>query len=139
MNVSSIGAAQNAYATGAAAPGAAATDFKALAQALQSGDLDAARQAFATLQQDSPWVGRALSTSTAIGATSDSPVASALQSLGKALQSGDVGAAQQAFASLQQAAQSSHHAHHHHKQAQGTDATSSTPAPTPATGIDTLA
>jgi hypothetical protein len=86
MNVSAIGAAQNVYPAGATGS-RSTTDFKSLAQALQSGD---------------------------------------------------VGAAQQAFSSLQQSAHAAHHGHHHHRQAPSTDSTTAAPT-TPATCIDTVA
>jgi hypothetical protein len=135
MNVSSIATATGAYARPS---NAAAADFESLAQALQSGDIAGAQQAWSTLKQDAPWIARASSSSAANGTSS--PVASALQTLGSALQSGDAAGAQQAFASLQQATQSGHHGHHHHRASQSTTpsqpATSST---APAGGVDTLA
>ena len=115
MDVSSISAALSASATNtSSAFKQSATDFKSLAQALQSGDLAGAQQAFATLQQDSPWVSRAVSASDTANGGAGSTVASALQTLSKALQSGDISGAQQAFAALQQAFQTGHHGHHHH-------------------------
>jgi hypothetical protein len=137
MNVSSIAPAAAPYASPSNAAGA---DFKSLAQALQSGDLAGAQQAWSTLKQDAPWIARASSSSAASSTTSTSPIASALQTLGSALQSGDAVGAQQAFSSLQQAMQSAHHGHHHHRASQSTapsqPATSST---APAGGVDTLA
>ena len=68
-------------------------DLKALTSALQSGNLPAAKQAYAAL--------------TANGApSSNSPLAQ----VGQALQSGNLGAAQAAM----QKAQASHGGHHHH-------------------------
>ncbi len=87
--------------------------FNQLSQALQSGNLDAAKQAFSALSAKSPTA----------AADPNSP----LGKLGQALQSGDVGAAQQAFAALR----SGHH--HHHDAASQSAAATSTPQPTLAT------
>jgi hypothetical protein len=71
-------------------------DFEALQNALRSGNLWAARQAFATLQQNSsPTAG----TSSAF--SRNSPASGAFQALEGALNSGNLSAAQQAFATLQ--------------------------------------
>jgi outer membrane protein assembly factor BamD (BamD/ComL family) len=80
-------------------------NFQALAQALQSGDLKSAQQAFATLQKDLP---AKSSTATASSASSTNPN-DLMNTVAQALQSGNLGAAQQAFAQLQQ----THHGHHH--------------------------
>ncbi|SRR5208283_1620100 len=76
------------------------SDFQALGQALQSGNLTAAQQAYATLQQDLPASQSSSSTAT------NNP----LSAIGQALQSGNLTAAQQAFAALR----GHHHGHHHH-------------------------
>jgi hypothetical protein len=87
-------------------------DFEQLGQDLQAGNLSAAQQDYATLQQLGP---QASSTSSAQSA---SPIAQAFNQLGQDLQSGNLSAAQQDYANIQQDAQSqtteSHHAHHHH-------------------------
>ena len=91
--------------------------FKSLAQALQSGDLQGAQQAFATIQ--SAWSARTDTTQTSQNTQptngSNSTVQDAFNSLGKALQSGDLQGAQQAFGTLQStfAAHRGHHRHHH--------------------------
>ncbi len=74
--------------------------FAQLAKAVQSGDLNAAQQAYTSFTQ-SP-AGKA--------AASDpnSPLSQALNQIGQALQSGDVNGAQQALSSLKP------HGHHHH-------------------------
>ncbi|HVO89159.1 MAG TPA: hypothetical protein VMV45_11500, partial [Casimicrobiaceae bacterium] len=59
MNVNGIDATSTIQQTGAG--NSARQDFKTLAQALQSGDLSGAQQAFAALQQDAPWISKALS------------------------------------------------------------------------------
>ncbi|MGA2227494.1 MAG: hypothetical protein ABSH41_23910 [Syntrophobacteraceae bacterium] len=85
-------------------------DFSQLGQALQSGSLTGAQQAFATLQQDMQNVGQSQS-----GQSQSTQQQSALNQLGQALQSGDLAGAQQAFAALK----TSHH-HHHSGGTQGT-------------------
>jgi hypothetical protein len=86
------------------------TNFEALDQALQSGDLQSAQSAFAALQQ-SRGVQSASST-TAGSANTGKQASTDLQAVGSALQSGDVSGAQQAFATLRQ---HRHHGHHHHQ------------------------
>jgi hypothetical protein len=73
--------------------------FSQLINALQSGNLSAAQNAYNTLAS-SP------------AAQGNGPFAQALQQIGQDLQSGDLGDAQQALASLQQQQQA--HGHHHH-------------------------
>ena len=73
--------------------------FSQLANALQSGDLDAAKSAYDTLKS-SP------------AAQGSGPFAQALQQIGKALDSNDLDGAQKALATLQQ--QQRTHGHHHH-------------------------
>jgi hypothetical protein len=95
------------------------SDFKALAEALQSGSLTDAQQAIATLKKDAPNLFNA-DTSQANSASDP------LTTLANALQSGDLKSAQTAFASLQQKV-SGHHHHHHHRGA------AAAPASTPTT------
>src|SRR5215470_1948756 len=73
--------------------------FSQLTNALQSGNLNAAQNAYSTLAS-SP------------AAQGNGPFAQALQQIGQDLQSGDLGDAQQAMAALQQQQQA--HGHHHH-------------------------
>jgi len=73
--------------------------FSQLANALQSGDLDAAKSAYDTLKS-SP------------AAQGSGPFAQALQQIGNALDSNDLDGAQKALATLQQ--QQRAHGHHHH-------------------------
>ena len=73
--------------------------FGQLANALQSGNLAAAQNAYNTLAS-SP------------AAQGSGPFAQALQQIGKALSSNDLDGAQQALASLRQQQQA--HGHHHH-------------------------
>jgi len=89
-------------------------NFNQLSQALKSGNMDAAKQAFASLSSKS---------------SNASDPNSPLGKLGQALQSGDIGAAQQAFAALK----SGHH-HHHEASDQNTPASSATPTPLATSG-----
>jgi len=68
-------------------------DFKTLAQALQSGNLDAAKSAFQQLQSDK----KTADANKPQGAPSDSSLDQAFQTLGNALNSGNLSAAQSAF------------------------------------------
>jgi outer membrane protein assembly factor BamD (BamD/ComL family) len=96
--------------------------FQKLGQDLQSGNLTQAQSDFATLTEELPNGGK--SSSTAISANSatasSNRVLQAFQALGQDLQSGNLTAAQQDFAAIQQSAQQSqasgqsHHGHHDH-------------------------
>ncbi len=90
--------------------------FEALAQALQSNDLNAAQQAYASLAQSTP------------GGTiqPNSP----LTKIGQALQSNDLPSAQNAFAALQSAR---HKHHHHHGNPQPDPSTAGSPQASTAT------
>jgi len=86
---------------------ALAQAFSALGSALQSGNISAAQKAYSTLQQD--WqqsgIGRHghHSQATTNSSSSASTLPQVLSSLGNALQSGNLSAAQTAYATLQQA------------------------------------
>jgi DNA-binding FadR family transcriptional regulator len=83
----------------ATGPNAHRKDLKALADALQSGDMAAAQKAFAQLLKDSPRLAQAVNdTQTA----SSNPRVADFQTLAKALNSGDLSGAQQAMAQLLQ-------------------------------------
>jgi len=73
--------------------------FSQLTNALQSGDLDAAKSAYDTVK-------------TSPAAQGTGPFAQALQQIGNALDSNDLDGAQKALATLQQ--QQRAHGHHHH-------------------------
>ncbi len=78
MEVSTIGSVTAPYGASTQRSSAQQTgsDFKALAQALQSGDLTVAQQAFSSLSNDSPWVTRALAgTASAAGTPTSAPAA----------------------------------------------------------------
>ena len=115
-------------------------DFQALAKALSSGDLTAAKTAFATMQtdmknrpdkkNDGDGDDKGAGTTSATGSSSSSST-NPMQALASALQSGDLSGAQSALAQMQSG--KGHH-HHHHGGGSGsgstgsTDATSSTTA-----------
>src|SRR5579872_5807069 len=106
------------------------SQFQKLGQDLQSGNLTQAQSDFATLQQELPNGRRfaalnANASSATTGASSSAssnsnPILQAFQSLAKDLQSGNLSAAQQDFATIQQSAQQpqasgqSNHGHHSH-------------------------
>jgi hypothetical protein len=75
--------------------------FGQLVNALRSGNLTAAQNAYSAFTQAQPGQG-------------SGPLAQAISQIGDALQAGDMGKAQQALASLQQQVQSAKGAHHHH-------------------------
>jgi hypothetical protein len=100
------------------------SDFQALGKALQSGDLTAAQQAYATLQQDLP-ANQSSST------TGNNP----LSAIGQALQSGDLTAAQQAFAALR----GHHHGHYHHGGGSAVASTASAATGTTGTSLNAVA
>lgn len=123
MTVSAISAnsyLQNIASSSVQQPSSGASTrnaFKSLAQALQSGDLQGAQQAFKTIQ--SAWSARLTQTSPNPQSTNggNTTVQNAFASLGQALQSGDLQGAQQAFSTLQSAVQhnlKTHRGHHHH-------------------------
>src|ERR1700742_3049582 len=104
------------------------SQFQKLGQDLQSGNLTQAQSDFAALSQQLPNGGQfgasrtnTASTTNATSSTSTSnPILQAFQSLGQDLQSGNLTAAQQDFATIQQSAQQAqasgqaHHGHHRH-------------------------
>jgi hypothetical protein len=62
-------------------------DIQNLGDALQSGDLSSAKEAYAQLQKDAP----------AKDSQKDNPIAAQVEAIGKALDSGDIKSAQDAF------------------------------------------
>jgi hypothetical protein len=142
MSISSISPAFSlAGATATSSPAQQRrSDFRQLAQDLQSGNLSGAQSTYQQLTQNAG----------PQPADNNSPAAQAFQALGQQLQSGNLQGAQQAFANFQQAVSSNpssapqpptegthrgHHGHHHEDQ----DTTTSTtpPATTTATGTTT--
>jgi len=88
--------------------------FSQLANALNSGDLSGAQQAYAALSQQQ-------GSSQGASANANTPFATALNQIGQALQNGDLAGAQQALASLQQAQGGHHHGRHAHASGASTD------------------
>jgi hypothetical protein len=90
--------------------------FKQMADAIQSGDLNGAQNAYASLaqllnmDQDSDQSPTNPQSSTNSDASNFTAL---LGQIGDSLQSGDLSGAQQTLQSLQQTAQGSHHRHHH--------------------------
>jgi soluble cytochrome b562 len=83
--------------------------FSALASALQSGNLSAAQKAYSTFQQDLQQAGfghrhhhHSSGSSQATGASSSGTLSQLFNTLGSALQSGNLSAAQAAYATIQQ-------------------------------------
>jgi hypothetical protein len=134
MSVSSLSSASNPYAQSAQVSPyrQARTDFSALSQALTSGNLSGAQQAFSAFQQDMQGIQSAQGAQTASAQTGTSNFQSQLSSVGLALQSGNLTAAKNAFASLQQGVQqsaqlASGHAHHLHHAARSALTSLATP------------
>jgi hypothetical protein len=137
MSITSVSAGSNYYSsTTTQSTSSPRSNFRNLFQSLQSGDLAGAQQAYAAIQQSLPANAGATSAASAAGSSTASQPVSAIgsdfQAIGQALQSGDLSAAQQAFAKLQQDGQSAiqahgggHH-HHHHGSGAGVPATAST-------------
>ena len=69
--------------------------FQSLDSALQSGDLNAAKDAYALLQKNAP--------PSRAGDQSNNPMQQKMDTLGKALESGDLGAARSAYADIKSA------------------------------------
>jgi len=102
-----------------------AQNFKALGDALKSGDLAGAQKAFDTIQANAPKNGANSGSGTG---NSQNPLSNDFNALGTALQSGDLASAQKAFATLQQDGQAMHKAHGHHHHGGSTDAAQSAQA-----------
>ena len=91
-------------------------NFQQLEQALQSGNLSGAQQAFAALQQLMPNLSASNQTQNGQINSSQSLFRTGLNAIGQALKSGDLSAAKAAFTKLQQDIQSfnkGHKGHHH--------------------------
>ena len=130
MTISGIPSNSNAYPTSTNDRNSFRTDFGDLASALNAGDLSSAQNAFAALQSLQPGRFGGASSSTTSGAQSASgasPISTDIAALSKALQSGDLSAAQTAFKKVQQDMSGAHRGHHHHhpKQATSQDSTTS--------------
>ena len=133
MSISPLSSVLSTYSSAQSSQGSASTrrqDFAELANALQSGDLTQAQQAYSALQQ----TGGPPSN----GTSGNSPVAADFTALGKALASGNLSQAQDAFSQLQNDVKSAQtsasqsptahniHGHHHHYGSGDADQTSAT-------------
>jgi soluble cytochrome b562 len=109
--VSGIGASDSSLITWQEKMKQFQTNFESLDNALQSGNLTLAQQAFATLLQGTPSNNNPQDT-----------IKSDFDALGKALNSGDMAAAKKAFSKLEQDMQTLKTSrHHHHKKASQSD------------------
>jgi hypothetical protein len=79
--------------------------FSQLMQAIQSGNLQAAQQAYTTLTQNAPQNPN----------SQNSPFGQAISQIGAALSSGNIGQAQSTLQSLQSQMQAHRGGHHHHR------------------------
>jgi len=117
-SINSVSSTTNPYQTNSQSPWQQISqDFKTLQSALQSGDLGGAQQAFASLQQSQQNSSQPGTSGTGGSAGQNSPTANAFQALQSALSTGNLSAAQQAFATMQQNMQSAgarKTGHHHH-------------------------
>ena len=96
--INSVSSAGNAFPTAPTKPNQQVkADFKALAEALKSGDLTAAQTAFAALKKDDPNLAKKLADP---DNDNDSAKSNPLKDLAAALDKGDLTAAQTALASL---------------------------------------
>lgn len=95
--------------------------FDALGNALSSGDLAGAQQAFASIQQGMQSMGKTLPSQAVQPTAQTNGIGADLDALSKSLGSGDLSGAQSAFATLQQDMQTmhSHRGHHHARGAMG--------------------
>lgn len=117
MSISNISSATNPFLTSMQSGiKQRNSDFSALGQALNTGDLSGAQQAFAAFQSDQQNLFSILQSQSSQqsnlqngGTQQGNP----LQALQQALSSGDLSGAQQAFAALQQTMTHGHHHHHH--------------------------
>jgi ribosomal protein S20 len=121
------------------------SDFKQLTQALQSGDLSSAQQAYSALAQ--------ASSNSIFSPNNSSPLAEDFQAVGKALQSGDIQGAQTALTQFQKDASAAlssqsqpasgapraHHGHHHHADADNDGDSSGTASATSGNNVNLLA
>ena len=113
---SSAWSTQGSGAAGGAGKGQAFADFKSLSAALNSGNLNDAKTAFAALQKD---LQNAPTQNGKSPFDPNSKLGQDFAAIGKALQSGDVAGAKQALQTFRQDMHGAHKAHHHHQDADG--------------------
>ena len=135
MSISSITGTTNLAQTWQSLAQQRQQDFNSLSQALESGNLAGAQQAYANLQSLLPNSQTGLNTT---NSTSTNPIQSDFASLGQALASGNLSQAQSAFAQLKNDLTSAnpttslpqtgsvHGHHHHHHGGSSTQSSSST-------------
>jgi len=150
MSISSVSSPGNTYQqTNQVSPfKQAKQDYAALAQALAAGNISAAQQAFSAFQQDLQSVQQTQGAQQPVQATQSAKggIQGDLSSLSQALSTGDMSAAQTAFANLQKDAQTATagRPHHHHHHGEGTQSVAAATTVTGATatsggGINTTA
>jgi len=112
--IAAITNAYHAYQTGGQNKSAQVQGFQDLDNALQSGNLTAAQNAFAALQQLLPNSPTGNQTQNGQQGSNQNPFATDLDAVGQALQSGKLSGAQKAFAKLKQDMQLIQGRHHYH-------------------------
>jgi hypothetical protein len=144
MPISSISPGTSLLTTGASTAGFRQRDLQALGQALNSGDLAAAKTALTTFQQNL----QNQASSVLNNLNSNSPASRDIQSIQTALKTGDLPGAKSAFSQLRSDLRSAPSAHHgrHHTQAQPASdpnaiagATSTNPASSSSNSTDAAA
>ncbi|HXC56508.1 MAG TPA: hypothetical protein VNU97_14515 [Rhizomicrobium sp.] len=103
--------------------------FSQLMQAIQSGNLQAAQQAYAAFTQNAP----------ASQTGQNSPLAQAVSQIGTALSSGNIGQAQATVQALQSQMKAHHGGHHHHKAGGATNASTAIGTTTLSSALDAAA
>jgi hypothetical protein len=119
MSVSAILAAQTSVYQPPNSQSSFRQAFGALADAINSGNLADAQQAYSALSQ-------LQSSGQGTSTNPNSPLAQALSQIGQDLQSNNLQAAQQVLSSLQQAGHHHHHGHHGGSESSGGSAASAT-------------
>jgi len=119
MSVSSVSSGTTASYTTNSQQKDVRNAFKQVADAINDNDLRGAQNAFdnlaALLNGNQQGTSSSSSSSTGQSASGGTDLATLLNQIGSALQSGDLDQAKQALQTLQQTAQSGrHHRHHHH-------------------------
>jgi hypothetical protein len=133
MDVSSISGSQSTWQTLFQQQ---KTDWQSLSNALQSGDLSGAQQAFSSLQNDRTQL-KSLFQSQNGQNSSQGTLQTDLQNLATALKSGNLSDAQAAFATLQQDIKALKGGHHHHHHGGGVSGVSGTNGASTTLGVDT--
>lgn len=115
MSVQGVSASTNPYLSNLQSSSSTiASAFQNLATALQSGDLKSAQSAYSQIQSLMQNAQSSQATTGQQASGQQSQFSTDFAALGKALQSGDMSAAQDALKKLGQDMQSTGKAHHHH-------------------------